>query len=166
MRGFKETNKINWNEGKYKKTLNNDEKRVYKSLTRKQKDTAVIAFVEGHSIDLLQDNLKEVLSQEEAKQIGISSKESNDKLINFFNTQGIFNPSETTLEVFKQQKIYANFDNFYHAIGQFTLNMEKQAQYNYYMSQQKQNFIHIAQRDKIIKQNEEIIQLLKEIVDR
>lgn len=34
------------------------------------------------------------------------------------------------------------------------------------MSQQKQNFIHIAQRDKIIKQNDEIIELLKKIADK
>lgn len=89
-----------------------------------------------------------------------------DKLIDFFRTQGIPNPTETTIEAFKFQQIFANFDNFYHVMGQFTFNIEKQAQFNYYMSQQKQNFIHIAQRDKIIKQNDEIIELLKKIADK
>ncbi|PTJ01449.1 hypothetical protein BU047_10500 [Staphylococcus simulans] len=87
-------------------------------------------------------------------------------MIDFFRTQGIPNPTETTIEAFKFQKIFANFDNFYHVMGQFTFNIEKQAQFNYYMSQQKQNFIHIAQRDKIIKQNDEIIELLKKIADK
>ncbi|ANZ34653.1 hypothetical protein I6J04_01825 [Staphylococcus carnosus] len=87
-------------------------------------------------------------------------------MIGFFQTQGINNPSNTTIEAFRHQQIFANFDNFYHAVGQFTLNMEKQAQYNYYMSQQKQNFINIAQQDKLIKQNEEIIRLLKIIADK
>ena len=39
-------------------------------------------------------------------------------------------------KAFDKQSIFANFDNFYHAMGQFTFNMEKQAKYNYYMSQQ------------------------------
>ncbi|EJG0136315.1 hypothetical protein C3E47_RS11910 [Staphylococcus pseudintermedius] len=84
----------------------------------------------------------------------------------FFATQGIYNPSNTTIEVFQKQQILANFDKFYHAFGQLTFNTEKQATYNYYMTHQKQNFIQIAQNDKIIKQNEEIIELLKVIANK
>ncbi|AIR82689.1 hypothetical protein K4P24_09700 [Staphylococcus epidermidis] len=73
-------------------------------------------------------------------------------MIKFFKTQGIDEPTETTKKAFDKQSIFANFDNFYHAMGQFTFNMEKQAKYNYYMSQQKQNFIQIAQLDTLIKQ--------------
>ena len=58
--------------------------------------------------------------------------------------------------------------------------MEKQATYNYYMSQQKQNFDQIAQLDtlikqhndllnqnhKVLQQNDEIIELLKQIANK
>ena len=60
-------------------------------------------------------------------------------------------------------KIMANYDNFYHTLGMFTLNMEKQAKYNYYMSQQKQNFIQIAQLDILIKQNNDSLNQNHEI---
>ncbi|MCE5003239.1 hypothetical protein KJJ36_12670 [Staphylococcus pseudoxylosus] len=93
----------------------------------------------------------------------IKDKEVLDK---FFATQGIYNPSRTTTDAFTKQNIMANFDKFYHALGAFTLNMEKQAMYNYYQTQQNQNFIQIAQNDKLIKQNDEIIELLKQIANK
>lgn len=46
-------------------------------------------------------------------------------MIKFFKTQGIDEPTETTKKAFDKQSIFANFDNFYHAMGQFTFNMEK-----------------------------------------
>ncbi|EGQ0356637.1 hypothetical protein GH128_01150 [Staphylococcus pseudintermedius] len=96
-----------------------------------------------------------------------ASKEAQEeKTAKFFATQGIYNPSKTTIEAFQKQQILANFDNFYHAFGKLTFDMEKQATYNYYMTHQKQNFIQIAQNDKIIKQNEEIIELLKVIANK
>lgn len=203
MRGFKETNKISWNESKYKKALNDDEKKIFKSLTREQKDTAVIAYLNGKSINLMYPELHEVLRQTEIEQLGYDPKEKEaedlrkfelrqqkieerqqemlketeqkqqekeqnqyEKITTFLLKQGIKNPTKTTTEAFKQQQIYANFDNFYHTIGKITLDMEKQAQFHYYMTQQKQTFINIAQQDKLIKQNEEIIQLLKAIADK
>ena len=45
-------------------------------------------------------------------------------MIKFFKTQGIDEPTETTKKAFDKQSIFANFDNFYHAMGQFTFNME------------------------------------------
>ncbi|QQN55208.1 hypothetical protein CD121_07370 [Staphylococcus pasteuri] len=98
----------------------------------------------------------------------------------FFKTQGINEPTDTTKKAFNKQKIDANFDNFYHAFGKITFNMEKQATYNYYMSQQKQNFVQIAQLDtlikqhndllnqnnKVLQQNDEIIKLLKQIANK
>ncbi|OEK48567.1 hypothetical protein EUA50_03020 [Staphylococcus saprophyticus] len=84
--------------------------------------------------------------------------------MNFFATQGIYYPSQTTLNAFSKQNIMANFDKFYHAFGTFTLNMEKQATYNYYQTQQNQNFIQIAQNDTIIKQQEKIVEQNDEII--
>ena len=68
------------------------------------------------------------------------------KMIKFFKTQGIDEPTETTKKAFDKQSIFANFDNFYHAMGQFTFNMEKQAKYNYYMSQQNKFYTNCSTR--------------------
>lgn len=198
-RGFKEQNKIAWNEGKYKKSLNDSEIKVFKSLNRMQKDTVVLEYLKDQPINLLENNAIEVINkityedtgeivkskeelvkekeirkiqQEEEKANNLKLKEQKikednyNRLIKFFSTQGIYNPSQTTLDAFAKQNIMANFDKFYHALGTFTLNMEKQAMYNYYQTQQNQNFIQIAQNDKLIKQNDEIIELLKQIANK
>lgn len=96
-----------------------------------------------------------------------------EKLLKFFATQGIYNPNKTTMNALSKQNVMANFDKFYHTIGSLTFNMEKQAMYNYYQTQQNQNFIQIAQNDtsikqqeKIIEQNDEIIELLKIITNK
>ena len=88
------------------------------------------------------------------------SDESREHLIKFFATQGIYNPSETTLKAFSKQSILANFDKFYNLMGMFTLNTEKQALYNYYKTQQKQNLYESPKNDKLIKQNHQIIRML------
>ncbi|KAK56889.1 MULTISPECIES: hypothetical protein [Staphylococcus] len=195
MRSFKEQNKIAWNEAKYKKTLSEDELKVYKSLDRLTKDTLVIEYLKGNTFDILNESSMKKIDaltyeankdeidrkkQKEQNKIAKSNETEEDKLVRFFNTQGINNPTNATLNAFKKQKIMANYDNFYHTLGMFTLNMEKQAKYNYYMSQQKQNFIQIAQLDilikqnndslnqnhEILKQNEQIIELLTQIANK
>ena len=195
MRSFKEQNKIAWNEAKYKKTLSEDELKVYKSLDRLTKDTLVIEYLKGNTFDILNESSMKKIDaltyeankdeidrkkQKEQNKIAKSNETEEDKLVRFFNTQGINNPTNATLNAFKKQKIMANYDNFYHTLGMFTLNMEKQAKYNYYMSQQKQNFIQIAQLDilikqnndslnqnhEILKQNEQIIELLNQIANK
>lgn len=167
---FKQINKINWNEAKYKQTLYPDELEVYKSLKRNKKELVVWEWLEGRPFNLLNSNhikeIDEIIEEQNLKVEQEKEEKEYERIINFFTTQGIYQPSDTTIESFKKQQITANFDNFYHALGQFTFNMEKQATYNYYMSQQKQNFIQIAQNDKIIKQNEEIINLLSKIANK
>lgn len=181
MRSFKEQNKIGWNESKYKKTLNETELNIYKTLDRFTKDTLVIEYLKGNNFNLLDEESMEEVEEltyqankeeidrkreKEEKKANKLNETDDDRLVKFFNTQGIDNPTKTTLDAFKKQRIQANFDTFYHSMGMFTFNMEKQAKYNYYMSQQKQNFIQIAQNDKLIKQNDEIIDLLKQIANK
>ena len=194
-RGFKEQNKIAWNEGKYKKSLSDSELKVFKSLSRNQKDTVVLQYLKNEPLDLLDENTIDLINKITYQETGevvkskdevIEEKENKkkekikstelkqdkiknanyDRLIKFFVTQGIYNPSQTTMDAFTNQNIMANFDKFYHALGTFTLNMEKQAMYNYYQTQQNQNFIQIAQNDTLIKQNDEIIELLKTIANK
>lgn len=66
------------------------------------------------------------------------------------------------------------------SLGTITGNLERQAMFTFYSTQQKQNFIEIAQLDTLIKQhndllnqnnkiqeqNEEIIELLKQIANK
>ncbi|WP_262504612.1 hypothetical protein [Staphylococcus warneri] len=148
--------KLNKHDAKKWKNLSDDTKRELIELYKTDK----YAF-DYRLKNYLQDESKFV--EENEKHL---SDESRDHLIKFFATQGIYNPSETTLKAFSKQSILASFDKFYSLMGMFTLNTEKQALYNYYMTQQKQNFIQIAQNDKLIKQNDEIIDLLKQISNK
>lgn len=220
MISFKDQTKISWNESKYKKSLDKNELKIFKSLSRKEKDYLILFYIneepvdlsESDAIEILRDKINEIELEdkqlkrekevearnmkieknkqvEEKKQIARdkqieknkqNEKKKDEKLIKFFKTQGINEPTSTTKNAFDKQSIFANFDNFYHALGQFTFNMEKQATYNYYMSQQKQNFVQIAQLDTLIKQhndllnqnhkvtqqNDEIIELLRRIVEK
>lgn len=202
MISFKDQTKINWHESKYKKSLDRDELKIFKSLTRKEKDYLILFYInkepvdlsESDAIDILRDRINEIELEDRQLKREKEIKDSNtkieknkqieknkdEKLIKFFKTQGINEPTSTTKDAFDKQSIFANFDNFYHALGQFTFNMEKQATYNYYMSQQKQNFVQIAQLDTLIKQhndllnqnhkvmqqNDEIIELLRRIVEK
>lgn len=172
--GFRESmkevdikSKLDKTEKGYWDNLSVNQKREYIELYKKDKDKC---------ISTITSKVKEIDPTHENAFV----KANNDKLNKFFKTQGIFEPTTTTKNAFNKQSITANFDNFYHALGSFTFNMEKQATYNYYMSQQKQNFIQIAQLDtlikqhndllnqnhKVLKQNEEIISLLKEIANK
>lgn len=202
MISFKDQTKISWNENKYKKSLDKNELEIFKSLTRKEKDYLILFYIneepvnlsKSDAIDILRDRINKIeledrkLKKEEKMEVNNKKIEKNkenkknkdEKLIKFFKTQGINEPTNTTKDAFDKQSIFANFDNFYHALGQFTFNMEKQATYNYYMSQQKQNFVQIAQLDTLIKQNndllnqnhkllqqnDEIIELLKQIANK
>lgn len=202
MISFKDQTKISWNESKYKKSLDKDELKIFKSLSRKEKDYLILFYIneepvnlsESDAIDILRDRINEIELEEKQlkreEEIEASNKKieknkenekkKDEKLIKFFKTQGINEPTSTTKNAFDKQSIFANFDNFYHALGTLTFNMEKQATYNYYMSQQKQNFVQIAQLDTLIKQhndllnqnhkvmqqNDEIIELLRRIVEK
>lgn len=165
--GFRESmreadikSKLDKTEKGYWDNLSVNEKREYIELYKQDKDKCISAIT---------SKVKEIDPMHENAFV----KANNDKLNKFFKTQGINEPTDTTKKAFNKQRIDANFDNFYHAFGQMTFNMEKQAKYNYYMSQQKQKFIQIAQNDKLIKQqneilyqNDRIIELLEKIVNK
>lgn len=165
--GFRESmreadikSKLDKTEKGYWDNLSVNEKREYIELYKQDKDKCISAIT---------SKVKEIDPMHENAFV----KANNDKLNKFFKTQGINEPTDTTKKAFNKQRIDANFDNFYHAFGQMTFNMEKQAKYNYYMSQQKQKFIQIAQNDKLIKQqneilfqNDRIIELLEKIANK
>ncbi|WP_257614880.1 hypothetical protein [Staphylococcus equorum] len=193
VRSFKEQTKIAWKESDYKKSLSDSEKAIFKSLSRNQKDTVIAQYIKDEPISLLDNNSihlinkiidrdlntetiknsdehgKERIQKKENKielQKQKAEQENRENLTKFFDKQGIPNPTNTTLDAFSRQRIDANVDKVLNSLGMFTTNREKQAQYNYYVTQQKQNFIQIAQNDKLIKQNDEIIDLLKTIANK
>ena len=193
VRNFKEQTKIAWKESDYKKSLSDSEKVIFKSLSRNQKDTVIAQYIKDEPISLLDNNSidlineiidrdlntetiknsdehgKERIQKKENKiefQKQKAEQENRENLTKFFDKQGIPNPTNTTLDAFSRQRIDANVDKVLNSLGMFTTNREKQAQYNYYVTQQKQNFIQIAQNDKLIKQNDEIIDLLKSIANK
>lgn len=154
-----------------KNKLDKVEKKFWDSLDVNKKKEFIEQYKRNKNecIDNIIDEVKKMYPNHENE----FQKANKESLIKFFTTQGIVNPTDTTMNAFKKQRINANFDNFYHAFGQMTFNMEKQAKYNYYMSQQKQKFIQIAQNDKLIKQqneilfqNDRIIELLEKIANK
>ena len=101
-----------------------------------------------------------------SKAMETQDKYTKEKLSSFFKTQGIIKPSDTTLNAFERQDIMANFNKFYNFVGKLTLDHDKQAQFNFYDIQQRQNFIAVAQQDKIIQQNDEIVQQNQKLIEQ
>ena len=84
-----------------------------------------------------------------------------------FEKQGINNPSEVTSNAFYYQNKANSFDDIYNLIGIGThLSQKEQAKFNHYKDMKTNTYVQIAQNDKIIKQNDEIINLLKQIANK
>ena len=81
--------------------------------------------------------------------------------------QGIDNPTKVTSNAFYQQNKANNFDDIYNLIGIGThLSQKEQAKFKHYKDMKTTSYVQIAQNDKIIKQNDEIIDLLKQIANK
>ena len=159
------TFKESYTEGNIIKDLNKEDKKKWKNFNIVTKKRLIHLFKTDK--ETFKKELEFSLSDSSSTNLNpdkVLSDNEKEKLINFFATQGIYYPSQTTLNAFSKQNIMANFDKFYHAFGTFTLNMENQATYNYYQTQQNQNFIQIAQNDTIIKQQEKIVEQNDEII--
>ncbi|WP_270893094.1 hypothetical protein [Staphylococcus saprophyticus] len=161
-------------EGKIVGGLNKEDKKKWKQLNIVSKKELIKLYKEDKAkFDLELHDVLDDTSSTLSNPDKIITEEEKDKLTKFFSTQGIYNPSSTTLNAFSKQDIMANFDRFYHAMGMLTLNMDKQANYNYHRTQQNQNFIQIAQNDTIIKnqekqieQNSKIINILQNLLEK
>lgn len=142
--GFRESMK----EANIKSKLDKTEKAYWDNLPISEKRQFVELYKhdKNNCISIITSKVKEIDPTHENAFV----KAKNDKILQ--DTRYWWTYWDNKKKAFDKQSIFANFDNFYHAMGQFTFNMEKQAKYNYYMSQQKQNFIQIAQLDTLIKQ--------------
>ncbi|WP_241957161.1 hypothetical protein [Staphylococcus devriesei] len=172
--GFRESMKeadilarLDKNEKEIWKSLDVESKREYISIYKKDKNLFLETF---------QDKVQETDPEHENSFL----KANNEELEKFFIKQGINHPTSTTKNAFSKQRFDARFDRFMNSLGTITGNLERQAMFTFYSTQQKQNFIEIAQLDtlikqhndllnqnnKIQKQNEEIIELLKQIANK
>ncbi|WP_436962883.1 hypothetical protein [Staphylococcus xylosus] len=119
------------------------------------------------------NNGKEGTKAKEAKlQIG-----SEEDLTKQLAKQGVHNPTETLLKTMGSNGIGADFGKLFTGFGGLSLNSFQQMEANAHKVDQKQMFMLIAQQDKTIKlleeqnetlkqQNEQIINLLTQLVDK
>lgn len=145
---FRDQLKISANTGNYLKSLDKDQKKYFKSLSQKEKDDLVFAYING-------------------EQVILEVPEGESKTELFLKNHGIFNPTSVTLQAIEPLVINSKLNSFTNNWAAITtLSIDKQAIMNSNIVMQEQNYALIAQNDEIIKQNKEIIQLLREIVQK
>ncbi|MDJ1156451.1 hypothetical protein QNJ24_10265 [Macrococcus caseolyticus] len=142
---FKEQMKIGAKTGDYLKTLDKDQKKYFKSLSQAEKDDIIFSFINGEEVELV-------------------VPEGDYKTEVFLKKHGVFNPTTTTLNAIEPLVLNSKLNSFANNWASITtLSVDKQAIMNSNIIMQEQNYALIAQQDEIIKQNNEIIRLLKEI---
>lgn len=147
---LKDQMRITWNEDKFISTLTDGQKLTFKKLPREKKDDLIYKFINNE----LDEILKETDPYEEELY----------KHVEWLSKQGIHDPTRITLEAIYPLVSDSNLSKSSNISGVFlTLDIHKQAQLLNNLILQKQNFALIAQQDKVIKQNDEIIKLLKDI---
>lgn len=143
---FKESMKIAAKEKEYVKTLDENQKADFKSMSRQEKDDTIWNYINGG---------EEMVSH------------GQEKTETWLKKKGIYNPTEVTLDaiypLITDSKLSTFNSNW---AGITTLSIDKQAIMSSHLIQQKQNYTLIAQNDEIIKQNNEIIHLLREIAKK
>ncbi|MDR5622391.1 hypothetical protein QTA71_10595 [Staphylococcus haemolyticus] len=158
--------------------LNKDEKSIWKSLDVASKRKYIELYKKDKNLFL--ESFQEKMQETNPEYENEFLKVNNEILDKFFLKQGINNPTSTTKNAFTKQRFDASFDRFMNGLGSISMSLERQAMFTYYSTQQKQNFIEIAQNDTLIKQNndllnqnhkllqqnDEIIELLKQIANK
>ncbi|MCO6199920.1 hypothetical protein LZT66_07595 [Staphylococcus epidermidis] len=149
--------------GLIKAGLNKEDKKIIDSLSAE----------EQIRLANLQKNNDPTLNEEVNKAIGKDNAFFNrqDKMAEIrekgIEKQGIDNPTKVTSNAFYQQIKANSFDDIYNLIGIGThLSQKEQAKFMHYKDMKTTSYVQIAQNDKIIKQNDEIIDLLKQIANK
>ncbi|MCR6086863.1 hypothetical protein [Staphylococcus aureus] len=156
--------------GIIKSGLNKEDKKVIDSLS----------IEEQERLAQLQRNKDPRLTEEVNKAIGKDNAFFNrqDKMNEIrekgIEKQGIDNPTKVTSNAFYQQNKANSFDDIYNLIGiGSNLNQKEQAKFMHYKDMKTTSYVQIAQNDKLIKQqneilyqNDRIIELLEKIVNK
>lgn len=156
--------------GIIKSGLNKEDKKVIDSLS----------IEEQERLAQLQRNKDPRLTEEVNKAIGKDNAFFNrqDKMNEIrekgIEKQGVDNPTKVTSKAFYQQNKANSFDDIYNLIGiGSNLNQKEQAKFMHYKDMKTTSYVQIAQNDKLIKQqneilyqNDRIIELLEKIVNK
>ena len=156
--------------GIIKSGLNKEDKKVIDSLS----------IEEQERLAQLQRNKDPRLTEEVNKAIGKDNAFFNrqDKMNEIrekgIEKQGIDNPTKVTSNAFYQQNKANSFDDIYNLIGiGSNLNQKEQAKFMHYKDMKTTSYVQIAQNDKLIKQqneilyqNDKIIELLEKLVNK
>lgn len=205
---FKEQTKVSWNEGKYKKSLSDEELKLYKSLSRQEKDYLVLFYLNDEAVRLSDRNWYSELSdrinereKEQSREIveknrkkeeklnGINENLSDDQiefkkakaaLGGYMARRGLTNLTNETQQLLIDGNYKSNLDSFQSGwakisgnpyqntiintnIGQLDTNL---AQIKLMDNMLKDNHVLKNQNETLIKQNDEIIELLKIIANK
>lgn len=156
MASVKDSMKIGWQEGNYKKSLSREELVIYKSLNRVTKDDVILAWIKDKPV-----NLSDFII-DEPDEIDLDKQ----KNINQLKNLGFSSPSASTVTAFNRLNIGATANSLLNMMGAFTTDRHKQLQSIFYQTQQSQMFLLSAQNEKVIEQNDEIINLLQQIASK
>lgn len=156
--------------GLIKAGLSKEDKKIIDSLS----------IEEQERLAQLQRNKDPRLTEEVNKAIGKDNAFFNrqDKMNEIrekgIEKQGIDNPTKVTSNAFYQQNKANSFDDIYNLIGiGSNLNQKEQAKFMHYKDMKTTSYVQIAQNDKLIKQqneilyqNDKIIELLEKIANK
>lgn len=156
--------------GLIKAGLSKEDKKIIDSLS----------IEEQERLAQLQRNKDPRLTEEVNKAIGKDNAFFNrqDKMTEIrekgIEKQGIDNPTKVTSNAFYQQNKANSFDDIYNLIGiGSNLNQKEQAKFMHYKDMKTTSYVQIAQNDKLIKQqneilyqNDRIIELLEKIINK
>ncbi|UBH07884.1 hypothetical protein [Macrococcus armenti] len=143
---FKEQLKISASEKEYKKTLNDQELRNFKSLSRSERDDLIWNYINGGDTTVV--------------------SAGQNKVEKWLSNKGIHNATQVTVDAVAPIALDSKMSKFTNTVGSLTLDIHKQAEMNSNLILQAQNYALIAQNDEVIKQNDEIIRLLREIAQK
>lgn len=179
-RSFKDQNKVSWNEGKYKRTLNSDSKTIFKSLDRIQKDTVVLEYTRGNIIDLTQENIQEIIDVITYEDLGYNPstkkkefKETKSSLGGYMARRGLTNLTNETQQLLIDGNYKSSLDSFQSGWAKISGNVYQNTMINTGIGQLDTNLAQIKLMDNMLKdnkilkeQNDEIIELLKTIASK
>lgn len=181
---FKEQTKVSWNEGKYKKTLSDEELKTYKSLTRNEKDYLVLFYLNDTPISLSDRNWFSELSnrinereKEQSREIveknlrkeekvnkkfdnlndeQIEFKEAKAALGGYMARRGLTNLTKETQKLLIDGNYKSNLDSFQSGWAKISGNPYQNTIINTNIGQLDTNLAQIKLMDNMLKDNKEL----------
>ncbi|MBF7029704.1 hypothetical protein [Staphylococcus kloosii] len=181
---FKEQTKVSWNEGKYKKSLSDEELKIYKSLTRNEKDHLVLFYLNNTPISLSDRNWFSELSnrinereKEQSKEIvernlrkeekvnkkfdnlsedQIEFKKTKAALGGYMARRGLTNLTNETQQLLVDGNYKSNLDSFQSGWAKISGNPYQNTIINTNIGQLDTNLAQIKLMDNMLKDNNKL----------